>query len=546
MKRTLIHELNDLQAEQSWLRREDLERLSRRTGRPLYEVQGLSSFYPHYRSEPPPRFEVRACRDMSCWLRGGGEQAASLAAELGRRPDVTLRPASCLGRCDSAPAATVNDRPCRTADVAAIVNGGDAPAIEAPFEDWPSDPYGGPDQHYGVLRRALSGALSRQEVLNRLEQSGLRGMGGAGFPAGRKWSLVAAEVTTPKYAICNADESEPGTFKDREIMRQLPHLVLEGLLLGMWTVGASEGIVFVRHEYGPEREVLAAEVERARGLGLVGGEYEVEVVASPGGYILGEESALLECLEGRRGEPRNRPPYPGTDGLWGRPTLVNNVETLHHVPSIVGFPERGDTSADGSRRPLKFISVSGHVERPGVYCVPLGTTAKELIDRAGGMQDGRRLLAFAPGGASSNFLPAEKSDVELDFGPLQEAGSQLGSGAFVAVAEGTDLLGLGANVLEFFANESCGKCVPCRVGSRKAVGLVAALRDRAGSGPPVAAGRPGSDQGGNSDGRTGGGEDSVRTLQELEETLRLTSICGLGQVALGPLMSIIRNFPEAR
>lgn len=526
MRRTLINELNELQAEHGWLRREDLEALSRRTGRPLYELQGLRSFYPHYRSEAPRRFEVQLCRDMSCWLQEGEAQAAALEAELSARTDVELTRTSCLGRCDSAPGATVNGRPCRMAEVSAIVNGDEAPPIEAPTQTWASDPYSGPDEHYGVLRRALSGTLSRSELLSRLETSGLRGMGGAGFPTGRKWSLVAAEAAAPKYAVCNADESEPGTFKDREIMRQLPHLVVEGLLLGMWTVGATEGIVFVRHEYGPEEQALRAEVVRARDLGLIGEEREIEIVTSPGGYILGEETALLECLEGRRGEPRNRPPYPGTDGLYGQPTLVNNVETLHHIPRIVGFPDRRASGAENLSQGLKFISVSGHVERPGVYCVPFGTTVSDLIAFAGGMKDGRRLAAFAPGGASSNFLPGEMSSVELDFDSLQQAGSQLGSGALVAVAEGTDLLGLAANVLEFFANESCGKCVPCRVGSRKAVEVVEAIRKDAKSEP------------------AGGDEDRVQTLVELEEALRLTSICGLGQVALGPVMSVLRNFPD--
>lgn len=530
MRRTLINELHDLQAEHGWLRREDLEALARRTGRPLYELQGLRSFYPHFRNELPRPFEVRLCRDASCSLRGGAEAVGALQAELGRRTDVTLRPASCLGRCDSAPAATVNDRPCRMEDVAALVDGREAPALEAPVQTWPTDPYPDPGEHYGVLRRALAGTLSREELFARVEESGLRGMGGAGFPTGRKWRLVAAQKATPKYAICNADESEPGTFKDREIMRQLPHLVVEGLLLGMWAVEANEGVVFVRHEYGPEQRVLGAELERARALGLVGEEREIQIVTSPGGYILGEESALIECLEGKRGEPRNRPPYPVTDGLWGQPTLVNNVETLHHVPATVGQPDRPPPGTEGERQGMKFISVSGHVERPGVYCVPFGTTVAELIERAGGMLEGRALAAFQPGGASSNFLPAAMSGVELDFTSLQAAGSQLGSGALVVVAEGTDLVGLATNVLEFFANESCGKCVPCRVGTRKAIEVAGRIGDGSRAGAATAAAR----------------EDSVRTLEELEEALRLTSICGLGQVALGPLMSVLRNFPNPR
>jgi NADH:ubiquinone oxidoreductase subunit F (NADH-binding) len=519
VRRTLVHELNDLQREHGYLRREDLEALARRTKRPLYEIQGVLSFYPHYRTEPARQHEVTLCRDMSCWLRDGRAQAESVEAALAGREDVAVRRVSCIGRCDCAPAATVNEVPCRMAEVLDLIDGRPVEPLTVPLREWETDPYDGPDAHYGVLRQVLAGEISRADVIARLEASGLRGMGGAGFPAGVKWKLVAGEASEPKYVICNADESEPGTFKDREILRQLPHLVLEGMLLGMEVVGAREGVVFVRHEYGPEEEAFRQELHRARELGLVGGDRDVEIFTSPGGYILGEETALLDCLEGKRGEPRNKPPFPGTVGLWGSPTLINNVETFQHVPAIVGFGEWWEAQGKPGHKGLKFISVSGHVADPGVYCIPTGTTVSELIEIAGGMDEGRQLSAFAPGGASSNFLPAGAADVALDFATLQEAGSMLGSGAMVAVAEGTDVLALATNVLEFFANESCGKCVPCRVGSRKAVRIM----ERALSG----------------DGQAGWDE----TVTELEEALRLTSICGLGQVALGPVLSVLRNFP---
>jgi NADH:ubiquinone oxidoreductase subunit F (NADH-binding) len=292
----------------------------------------------------------------------------------------------------------------------------------------------------------------------------------------------------------------------------------------MVVTGAEEGWVFIRHEYGPEEAVLRAELARISAEGLVGANvlgsgrrFEVDVFTSPGGYILGEESALLECLEGHRGEPRNKPPFPGTSGLWGRPTLINNVETFSDVPVILErgaswWREQGANGASG----WKFFAVSGHVERPGVYCVPLGTTIGDLLNEAGGVKHGAPLGAVQPGGASSNFLAADRLDVPLDFGPLAEAGSMLGSGALVVVAEGTDLLAAATNVLRFFRNESCGKCVPCRVGSTKAHTILSStLRE----------GRP-------------KGELDVQ-IAELEETMRLTSICGLGQVALGPVMSVI-------
>jgi NADH:ubiquinone oxidoreductase subunit F (NADH-binding) len=393
-----------------------------------------------------------------------------------------------------------------------------------PDRTFPNDPYGADDQRYRVLRRLLGGELTNDEVLAAVKDSGLRGMGGAGFPTGRKWDLVAAQDATPHYAICNADESEPGTFKDRQIMAEQPHLVVEGLLLGMLVTGCEEGWLFIRHEYGPEEAVLREELEALESEGLIGADVlgsgrrlRVEIFTSPGGYILGEESALLECMEGHRGEPRNKPPFPGVYGLWGKPTLMNSVETFAHVPVIV---ERGagwwkDQGA-GEATGLKFFAVSGHVERPDVYCVPMGTSARDLIELAGGVRDGAELLSFQPGGASSNFLGPDDLDVPLDFDPLAEAGSMLGSGALTVIAEGTNLLAAGTNVLRFFRNESCGKCVPCRVGSHKAHEMLTDLLEQ------------------------GLGADAVDdSIVELEETLRLTSICGLGQVALGPVTSVL-------
>jgi formate dehydrogenase beta subunit len=376
-----------------------------------------------------------------------------------------------------------------------------------------------------VLRDVLGGRLDVATIIAALKDTGLRGMGGAGFPTGRKWDLVAAQETTPKYVICNADESEPGTFKDREILATQPHLVLEGMLLGMLAVGAEEGWVFIRHEYGPEEQVIRAEIEHLREVGLIGPDaggsgrrLSVEVFTSPGGYILGEESALIECMEGHRGEPRNKPPFPGTYGLHGKPTLMNSVETFAHVPVIAA---RGapwwKAQGRGDHAGLKFFAVSGHVERPGVYCVAMGTSARELLDLAGGVAGGQRLGAIQPGGASSNFIGPDQLNVELDFGTLQEAGSMLGSGAIVVMAEGTDLLAAAVNVLRFFRDESCGKCVPCRVGSAKAHVILEGLVGAGGSPAEV--------------------DDDVR---DLAEVMRRTSICGLGQVALGPVMSVLR------
>jgi formate dehydrogenase/NADH-quinone oxidoreductase subunit F len=522
---SLIPALNAIQERVGWLPREELVALSRDVRRPLYEIEGLISFYPHFRTDPPVKAELRVCHDLSCWLRGADERIAAIRERYGAGADTEVVEGSCLGRCDLAPAGTVNEVPVSLDMVLETGLDHPAPPSAGSAVRWPNDPYEASGDRYAVLRDVLAGRLETASIIAALKDTGLRGMGGAGFPTGRKWDLVAAQEATPKYVICNADESEPGTFKDREILATQPHLVLEGMLLGLLAVGAEEGWVFIRHEYGPEEQVIRREIERLRETGLVGPDAEgsgrrlsVEVFTSPGGYILGEESALIECMEGHRGEPRNKPPFPGTYGLHGQPTLMNSVETFAHVPAIAARGARWwQAQGLGDHAGLKFFAVSGHVERPGVYCVPMGTTARALLDLAGGVAGGQRLGAIQPGGASSNFIGPDQLDVELDFGTLQAAGSMLGSGAIVVMAEGTDLLAAAVNVLRFFRDESCGKCVPCRVGSAKAHAILGGVLG-AGGGP--------ADVGGD--------------IRDLADVMRRTSICGLGQVALGPVMSVLR------
>ena len=492
---SLMPALTAIQREHGWLSREALVTLARDMRRPLYEIEGIVTFYPHFRTAPPEGVEVAVCRDLSCRLSRDKVEVPEGAV---------IREVSCVGRCDAAPVAVVEERypePDRGAG-----------------EPRPNDPYAPREEHYRVLR-SFTG-----DPVPVLEESGLKGMGGAGFPTGTKWKMVRGQEAEPKYVICNADEAEPGTFKDRQILAEQPHLVIEGMLIAMRAVGATQGWVFIRHEYEPEEHVLREELDRLENEGLLGADVlgtgkrlRVEVFTSPGGYILGEESALIECMEGHRGEPRNKPPFPGVWGLHGQPTLMNSVETFADVPVIVdrGAEWWNDQGINGGTG-LKFFAVSGDIAEPGVYCVPMGSTARDLIERAGGMRDGATLQAFQPGGASSNFLGAEKLDVQLDFKPLADAGSMLGSGALVAVAEGPDLLAAATNVLRFFRNESCGKCVPCRVGSTKAYTILSEL---------LAEGR--------------GSEAVDARIPELEATLRMTSICGLGQVALGPVMSVV-------
>ena len=539
---SLIPELNAIQARLGWLPREALEELAREARRPRYEIEGLISFYPHFRTEPPTKVALHVCHDLACYLRDGEARIEELRQRYGPDADVELVEVSCLGRCDIAPALAVNEQPGTVADVERLVAGARAGKVEdiparTRTEPWPNDPYPSAAEvsdRYSTLRALLAGELDADVVIATLKESGLRGMGGAGFPTGQKWELVrATEPGSVKYVICNADESEPGTFKDRQILATEPHLVLEGLLIGMAVVGAEEGWVFIRHEYGLEERVLRDEIETLRAAGVVGPDacgsgrrLDVEVFVSPGGYILGEETALLECMEGHRGEPRNKPPFPGNYGLHGRPTLMNSVETFADVPVIVQRGARwwADQGV-GESVGWKFFAVSGHVERPDVYCVPMGTTVRELIELAGGVTDGAAVGAMQPGGASSNFIGSEQLDMQLDFATAAKAGTMLGSGALVVLAEGSDLLAASTNVLRFFRNESCGKCVPCRIGSTKAY---AQLSEVLSSGVSVL------------------DEEHRGRILQLEETMRKTSICGLGQVALGPVVSVLGLGQPAR
>ncbi|MFW6084262.1 MAG: NAD(P)H-dependent oxidoreductase subunit E [Gemmatimonadota bacterium] len=536
---SLIHELEKLQEERGHLTEDALRELSHTTSTPLYRLQELISFYPHFRTTRPASTTVNVCRDMSCHLAGGDGLTARLVEALGDVDglDVEVEETSCLGCCELAPAVRVNGIPVRVADpaepddLAASLADGGPRAPEITPRAWRCDPYeGDAESGYECFRQVLAqvdrdGAV--ETLIQTLKDAGLRGMGGAGFPTGLKWELVRKEEATPKYVVCNADESEPGTFKDRVVMEQLPWLVIEGMMLAGLAIGSSRGILYLRHEYHAAREAMERELDRARNQGWLGEDvlgsgfsFDIEVFISPGGYILGEETALLEALEDKRGEPRNKPPFPGQKGLWDKPTLMNNVETFAFVPVIGLKGARWWTDQGaGEHRGLKCIAVSGHVEKPGVYEIPLGTTVAELIEKAGGVSGGRGLKGFAPGGASSNFLPASRADTPIDFDSLDEAGSMMGSGALVVFAEGTPVLPLAANVVRFFRDESCGKCVPCRDGTEKAVRMLEGAID---------------------EGRT----LDWQAIDKLQLLLEETSICGLGYVALNPLVSAAEHWPD--
>jgi NADH:ubiquinone oxidoreductase subunit F (NADH-binding)/NADH:ubiquinone oxidoreductase subunit E len=528
----LIDALFALQADKGFLDDERLRDLAVRLNVPLYRLQELVSFYPHFRSTRPSPIRLSVCRDVACRMACDDAHRAKLRGVADSNGDVEWHDASCLGRCEIAPAAAINDSALSVRNAEALAGWLDSPP--APYTSWRSarrwqcDPYDSEAGRYGTLRTKLAAGFDPDAIVQELKDSGLRGMGGAGFPTGVKWGMVRNQPGGEKYVVCNADESEPGTFKDRMVLSELPHLIIEGMVLAGLVIGAERGIVFIRHEYGPERDRLAAAIADARTQGVLGNDvlysgrpFDIDIAVSPGGYILGEETALLECLEDRRGEPRNKPPFPGSVGLFGKPTLINNVETFAFVPLIVkagatAWKARGTRGCGG----LKLIALSGDVVFPGVYEVPMGTTIAELIDMGGGVVGGGAPYAIAPGSASSNFIRGDKIDLPLDFDALQKAGTMLGSGAVLVIKEGRDLLDLATNVVTFFRNESCGKCVPCRVGSEKAVNML----ERAVAGQ--------------------GSKRQLALMNELRDTMEQTSICGLGQVALNPFTSMLEAFDD--
>jgi len=534
----LFDELRAIQATYGYLPTEQLYILSGKLKMPVSEIYAVASFYPHFYLKPPPKVDVRVCADMTCHLLGATQLRKSLDQAFAGRSaaEISIRDVSCLGRCDTAPALSINDH---------IYSGVSAPlalemiegAAEGKLPRQPSpkrhrpgletNPYEGPSTYKAV--RQFVENRDFNAVLTTLKASTLRGMGGAGFPTGTKWDIVRNAPGVQKYIVCNADESEPGTIKDRFIMERAPHLVIEGMIVAGLVTGATKGYLYIRHEYEEPREVLQEEIhrcyrERILGQGILGSDldFDLEIFVSPGGYICGEESALLEAMEGKRSEPRNKPPFPGTNGLWNSPTVINNVETFAFATAILvngaeWFKKQGINGVPG----LKFVGISGDVSYPGVYEVSMGVSYRDLIFKyAGGIRDGRRLLGFAPSGPSSGYLPAAMVDLPLDFKALADVDSMVGSGAIVVCAEGRCMLDMAINSTRFFRNESCGKCVPCRVGSQKLVDLLTHWTQ------------------GES------GKDDMTVIHELFKAMRLTSICGLGQIIHAPVASIIKHFPS--
>ncbi|MBS0525156.1 MAG: NAD(P)H-dependent oxidoreductase subunit E [Proteobacteria bacterium] len=480
------------------------------------EVYEVATFYAHFDvvkegETPPPAVTVRVCDSLSCALNGAEKVVADLGASVS--PDVRIVRAPCQGRCHTGPAAEIGHH---------FVDHADAAKVQAAIRAHKHDPeipaYKALDAYraeggYRTLQRVRSGGLGRDQVIDIIDKAGLRGCGGAGFPTARKWKSVLGEPG-PRLMAVNADEGEPGTFKDRHFLETDPHRVLEGMLIAAHVVEATDIYFYIRDEYPAAREILTRELARLRESGVLG-SVRVHLRRGAGAYICGDESAMIESIEGKRGLPRHKPPLPFQVGIFGRPTLINNTETLYWIRDLI---ERGPDWWTGhgrnGRKGLHVFSVSGRVKDPGVKIAPAGVTVRELIEEfCGGMLPGHGFKAYVPGGPSSGILPASMGDIPLDFGTLEPHGSFIGSAAVVILSDKDDMKEAALNMMRFFRDESCGQCTPCRVGTEKAARLMVAR-----------------------------GWDE-KLLAELSSAMRDASICGLGQAAPNCVTLTMKHFP---
>jgi NADH:ubiquinone oxidoreductase subunit F (NADH-binding)/NADH:ubiquinone oxidoreductase subunit E len=483
------------------------------------EVFEVASFYHHFdiRFEDDAQEKVhklRVCDGLSCQMNGAEDLISKLGLHF-QNTDVRVERVPCIGRCEDAPAACLGQHEIPKASVDTIIakakQGLHTPRAEKyiDFEHYQKN------HGYQILKDCYAGKTSKESLLKLMEDSGLRGLGGAGFPAGRKWRLVSAEPG-PRLMAVNIDEGEPGTFKDRTYLERDPHRFLEGMLIAAWVVGISEIYIYLRDEYHACRQLLETELEKLRLSPPVPEIPRIQLRRGAGAYICGEESAMIESIEGKRGLPRLRPPYVAQVGLFGRPTLEHNFETLYWVPSLIQngadwFKQHGRNGRQG----LRSFSVSGRVNKPGVHLAPAGISVRELINEfAGGMLDGHELYAYLPGGASGGILPASLAHVPLDFDTLQAYGCFIGSAAVVILSQHDSAMMAARNTMNFFKHESCGQCTPCRAGTEKAAALIEHE------------------------------QWDLDLLGDLSAVMRDASICGLGQAAPNPIDCVIKYFPH--
>jgi formate dehydrogenase len=512
----LIEHLHLIQDRYGHLAARHMRALSHEMKLPMAAVYEVASFYAHFDivlegEAPPPPLTIRVCDSITCEMMGAQDLLKALPKEVGDKVRVLAAP--CMGRCASAPVAEVGHRHIDHATLESLkasVSEDHHPVIPA-YTDF--DAYQA-EGGYKLLRACLDGKRSPEELIDILSNASLRGLGGAGFPTGRKWQIVRG-FKGPRLMSINGDEGEPGTFKDRHYLETDPHRFLEGALIAAWAVGCERCYIYLRDEYPAVREILKKEMARLEAAGLTK-HCPLELRRGAGAYICGEESAMLESIEGKRGLPRHRPPYIAEIGLFGRPTLNQNVETVFWIRDIVEkgaewFASHGRNGGKG----LRSYSVSGRVKSPGVKLAPAGISVQELIDEfCDGMAEGHSFHAYLPGGASGGILPATMGDLPLEFGALYKYGCFVGSHAVVILSDKDDVKAAALNLMRFFEDESCGQCTPCRNGTEKAVKL---MREK---------------------------KWDADLLQELSQVMRDASICGLGQAAPNPLLAVLKYFPE--
>ena len=509
-----LHKINDRYGH---LPAAHLAALAQEMNLAMAEVYEVATFYHHFEvvkegETPPPALTVRVCDSIACELNNSRDLLEKLPGILGK--EVRVLHAPCVGRCEVAPCVVVGQNPIANAtveDVRKAVSARDVKCAKTKYIDFAAYKKGG---GYKLIAECLAGKRSREDLTKTMEDSGLRGLGGAGFPVGRKWRSVWGEPE-PRLMAVNIDEGEPGTFKDRWYLERDPHRFLEGMLVAAWAVGIAEAYIYLRDEYAGCRAILEKEIAALK-KNPPCALPPIHLRRGAGAYICGEESAMIESIEGKRGMPRLRPPYVAQVGLFGRPTLEHNMESVYWVREIV---EKGAQwfAAQGrnGRKGLRSFSVSGRVKKPGMHLAPAGITVLQLINEfCGGMIDGHQFYGYLPGGASGGILPASKGDIPLDFDTLQPHGSFIGSAAIVVFSNKDKAAKAAVNLMRFFHDESCGQCTPCRVGTAKAVTL---MEERKWDQP---------------------------LLKELSQAMMDASICGLGQAAPNPALTVMRYFPH--
>jgi formate dehydrogenase len=512
----LIEHLHIIQDHYGFLSEKNLTLLSKLLKISKVEVYEVASFYAHFDivkndEVPPPNMTIRVCNSLSCELSGSSELEAQLLENYNSK-EVRILKAPCMGRCFAAPTVEIGHYHLDNADIIKIrdaVKNNKVKPVIPDYENFESYINKG---GYKKLKEIISN-INGDNWYDDLIKSDLRGLGGAGFRTAKKWQLVSNEQG-PRYLAVNGDEGEPGTFKDRHYLETEPHMFLEGMLIASLAVSAEKCFIYIRDEYPAILKILKEEIRKLEDNNIIS-KYYIDVRRGAGAYICGEESAMIESIEGKRGLPRHRPPFVGQVGIFGRPTLVHNVETLYWVSKIMrDGPHVFNNTIKNDRIGLRSYSVSGRVKKPGLYLLPSGSTILDIIDSAGGMSEGHTFKAYQPGGASSGLLPASLNNVPLDFDTLNEHNTFIGSAAVVILSNQDKIRQVALNMIEFFKAESCGQCTPCRVGCEKAVTIM-------------------NEQ-----------EWDIELLEDLCEVMESSSICGLGQAATNPIRSSIKYFPD--